>query len=71
MFVTTIAALLYTSYSLLSKVFTGAVHGEALIGNTLMGVVGVFLVVAALVLAWDGQKALLRYRALRTGSAAA
>ena len=37
MFVTTMAALLYTSYSLLKKVFTGAVKGEALIGNTLMG----------------------------------
>jgi len=71
MFVTTIAALLYTSYSLLSKVFSGTVQGEALIGNTLIGVVGVFLVVAALVLAWDGLKALGRYRALAAGSTAA
>jgi len=43
MFVTTIAALIYTSYNLLSKVFTGKVQGEALIGNTLMGAWGSFL----------------------------
>ena len=50
MFITTIAALIYTSYSLLSKVFSGAVKGEALVGNTLMGLVGFFLVLAALIL---------------------
>ncbi|MGA2027161.1 MAG: carbon starvation CstA family protein [Syntrophobacteraceae bacterium] len=71
MFVTTVAALLYTSYSLLSKVFSGAVQGEALIGNTLMGVVAVFLVIAALVLAWEGQKAFRRYRSLRAASVVA
>ena len=65
MFVTTIAALLFTSYNLLSKVFAGAVQGEALIGNTLMGVVGFFLVIAALILAFEGIKALIRYRAIR------
>lgn len=65
MFITTIAALLYTSYSLLQKVFSGAVKGEALIGNTLMGLVGFFLVIAALILGWEGIKALNRYRALK------
>jgi len=65
MFVTTVAALLYTSYSLLSKVLTGAVQGEALIGNTLMGLVGFFLVIAALLLGFEGFKAFGRYRTLR------
>jgi carbon starvation protein len=65
MFVTTVAALLYTSYSLLSKVLTGAVQGEALIGNTLMGVVGFFLVIAALLLGFEGFKAFGRYRTLK------
>jgi len=66
MFVTTIAALLFTSYSLLNKVLTGAVKGtEAIIGNTLMGLVGLFLVIAALVLAWEGLKAFRRYREAR------
>ncbi|MBM4328383.1 MAG: hypothetical protein FJ118_14610 [Deltaproteobacteria bacterium] len=66
MFVTTIAALLYTSYNLLVvKVLSGAVKGEALIGNTFMGVVALFLVVAALILAWEGYKAFRRFRAAR------
>jgi carbon starvation protein len=69
MFITTIAALIYTSYNLLSKVFTGNVtvgagqtRIEALIGNGLMGVVALFLVVAAFFLLYDGLKALKRYR---------
>jgi carbon starvation protein len=69
MFITTIAALTFTSYNLLSKVFTGNVtvaagqtRIEALIGNGLMGVVALFLVVAAFFLLFDGLKALKRYR---------
>jgi carbon starvation protein len=66
MFITTIAALLYTSYGLLKKVFTGAVKGgEALVGNTLMGFVGFFLVIAAIILAVEGVKAFNRYRVQR------
>ncbi|MGQ9510146.1 MAG: carbon starvation CstA family protein, partial [Thermodesulfobacteriota bacterium] len=61
MLVTTIGALLYTSYGLLKKVFIGAVSGEALIGNTIMGLVGFFLVIAALILAVEGVKAFKRY----------
>ncbi len=68
MFVTTVAALIYTSYSLLSRVFAGEVKGtEAIIGNTLMGFVGIFLVVAALILAVEGFKAFDRHRAARKG----
>lgn len=62
MFITTIAALLYTSFSLLSKVASGQVKGEAYIGNGLMGIVALFLVVAAIFLLADGIKALRRYR---------
>jgi carbon starvation protein len=71
MFITTIAALLFTSYSLLQKVFSGAVKGEALVGNTLMGLVGFFLVIAALILGWEGIKALNRYRTIRLQPASA
>jgi len=71
MFFTTIAALLYTSYNLLLKVFTGAVKGEALVGNTLMGLVGFFLVIAAIILGVEGAKAFGRYRALRAQAAPA
>lgn len=66
MFVTTIGALLLTSYNLLVvKVLGGVVKGDALIGNSLMGLVALFLVVAALVLAWEGYKAFQRFRAVR------
>ena len=65
MFVTTIAALSYTSYTLLSKVAKGMVKGEALVGNTLMGLVGFFLVVAAIALGVEGIKA------FRTGTGTA
>jgi carbon starvation protein len=62
MFITTIAALLYTSFNLLSKVMSGQVKGEAFIGNGLMGIVALFLVIAAIFLLVDGVKALRRYR---------
>jgi carbon starvation protein len=66
MFVTTVAALIFTSYSLLNRVISGKIKGaEALIGNTLMGIVGFFLVVAALILAVEGFKAFGRHRAAR------
>jgi carbon starvation protein len=66
MFITTIAALIYTSYSLLNKVYMGTVQGEALIGNTLMGLVGLFLVVAALILGVEGLKAFKKYKKIKT-----
>lgn len=70
MFFTTVAALLYTSYELLTKVFGGAVMGtEAVIGNALMGFTALFLVVAALVLAVEGLKAFRRYREIQAESA--
>jgi carbon starvation protein len=71
MFVTTIAALIYTSYSLLYKVLSGAVKGGALVGNTLMGLVGLFLVIAAFILAWEGVKALNKYRSIKAQEAPA
>ncbi len=72
MFITTVAALLYTSYTLLSKVFSGAVKGiEAQVGNTLMGLVGLFLVIAAIILAVEGVKAFNRYRAVKAQPAPA
>ncbi len=70
MFITTIAALLWTSYNLLvNKVLAGAVKGEALVGNTLMGIVGLFLVVAALILAVEGFKAFRRFRGVKGAAA--
>jgi carbon starvation protein len=71
MFITTIAALLYTSTDLLRKVFSGTAKGGDMIGNTLMGLIGFFLVIAALILGWEGVKALNRYRALKAQPAPA
>jgi carbon starvation protein len=62
MFITTIAALVYTSYNLFSKVAEGKATGAALVGNCLMGVVAIFLVIMAIFLLADGLKAMQRYR---------
>jgi carbon starvation protein len=69
MFITTIAALVVTSYNLLVKVFSGAVSGGDLVGNTLMGLVGIYLVVAAIILAVEGIKAFNRLKGLKKQSA--
>ncbi len=72
MFVTTIAALLVTSYRLLFlQVLSGKVKGEQLVGNTLMSLVAIFLVVAAIMLAIEGLKAFGRYRAVKVTGAPA
>ena len=65
MFVTTVAALLYTSWNLLQKVFAGGVQSAAFVGNLLMGIVGFFLVICALILGYEGLKAFNRFRALK------
>jgi carbon starvation protein len=71
MFITTVAALLYTSYSLFAKVFTGKATGGALVGNLLMGLVAIFLVIAAIILAVEGWTAFGRYKAIRAEAAPA
>jgi len=71
MFVTTVAALLFTSWNLLGKVFAGGVQGEAFIGNLLMGVVGFFLVICALILGYEGLKAFKRFREVKGQAAPA
>ena len=71
MFVTTVAALLFTSWNLLRKVLAGGVQGEAFVGNLLMGLVGFFLVICALILGYEGFKAFNRFRALKAEGAPA
>jgi carbon starvation protein len=70
MFFTTTAALLVTSYRLFRAVFIGSVKGEAYVGNILMGLVGIFLVIAAILLAIEGLKAFGRYRSIRVAGGA-
>jgi carbon starvation protein CstA len=71
MFFTTTAALVVTSYRLFKAVFTGAVKGGDIPGNTLMGLVAIFLVIAAIILAVEGWKAFGRYKAVRAEGAPA
>jgi len=71
MFVTTVAALLFTSWNLLRKVLAGGVQGEAFVGNLLMGLVGFFLVICALILGYEGFKAFQRFRTLKAQGAPA
>jgi carbon starvation protein len=65
MFFTTTAALLVTAWRLFMQVYMGKVKGEALVGNTLMILVAIFLVIAAVILAVEGLKAFGRYKAIK------
>ena len=60
MFLTTIAALLITGYKSFAAIDFANV-GMA-IGNIIAGLLAVILIVCALILAWDGIQALLRFR---------
>ena len=60
MFVTTIAALIITGYNSFKAVDFADVGGA--IGNIIAGGLAVILIVCALILAWDGIQALLRFR---------
>jgi carbon starvation protein len=70
MFVTTVAALLWTSYDLATKVLGGAYKTTPdIIGNSVMALVGLFLVVAAFILAVEAFKAFQRYRGVKAAGA--
>jgi len=58
MYVTTIAALLYTGFN----AFVAAFSGANVVGNLIAGVVAAVLIVCALILGYDGVQALLRQR---------
>jgi len=71
MFFTTTAALLVTAWRLFIQVYSGKVKGEALVGNTLMILVAIFLVICAIILAVEGLKAFNRYKVIRAEGAPA
>ena len=62
MFVTTIAALIYKVVESIDKLIKGGLTGQQITANIIIMLVAILLVVAALVLAWDGVKAILKYR---------
>ena len=63
MFVTTIAALIYKVVESIDKLVKGGLTGQQVTANIIIMLVAILLVVAALVLAWDGVKAILKFRA--------
>ncbi|MBU2547147.1 MAG: hypothetical protein KKB20_01930 [Proteobacteria bacterium] len=70
MYVTTVAALLYTSIiSLIIPILLGKVTGSQLIGNLIAGLLGLFLAVNAVILAYDGVKAFYRYKTAKAEGA--
>jgi carbon starvation protein len=72
MYVTTIAATLVTTRNLYRTIATKAgAAGISVLGAWAMIVVGLLLAAAALLIAWDGWKAWLRFREAPAGSARA
>lgn len=63
MFITTIAALLMTAYNVFKQVLTTPdLPIDKVVGNWLAGLIAVYLVIAAILLAWDAFKAIGRLR---------
>jgi carbon starvation protein len=60
MFITSIAALLNTAWQVIAANLRGALPIDKLIGNWIAGGLAIFLSIAALILAWDAIKALMR-----------
>ncbi len=71
MFFTTTAALVVTSYRLFKAVYLGTAKGGDIPGDILMGLVAIFLVIAAIILAVEGLKAFNRYKIIRAEAAPA
>ena len=63
MFLTTTTALVVTSYRRFKTVFSGPVDG-GYVGKMVMGLLALFMVVAAIILAVEGIKAFRRYRSV-------
>ena len=58
MYVTTVAALLITAWKSFSAAFAPDTAAAFMVGNLIAGLIGLFLAIAALILAWDGWKSL-------------
>ncbi len=63
MFVTTIAALVYKVVESIGKLMAPDLTAQAIVANVIICVVAVILIVAAVILAWDGVGAIQRFRA--------
>jgi carbon starvation protein len=64
MYVTTVCALFYTAFfQLIPKALSGQLTGTKVFGNLLAAAVSILLIICALILAYDGWKAFLKYKA--------
>ena len=71
MYVTTVCALFYTAFfKLIPEALGGRVTGTQVFGNLFAASVAILLIVCALLLAYDGFRAFVRYRAGEAGTAA-
>lgn len=76
MYITTMAAIAVLSRQLLSQAFSGLgpdgkdLATDKVVGNWVAGLIGVALFAAALILAYDGWRAYVRYRSLQKNSSA-
>ena len=66
MYITTIAALGYTSFTAFSKIAIGQLPSDRIIGSAVAGVISIFLIIAALILAYDGISAIIKVRRSRS-----
>ncbi|MDQ1327544.1 MAG: carbon starvation protein [Candidatus Poribacteria bacterium] len=69
MYITTIAALGYTSFTAFSKIASGQLPSDRIIGSAVAGVIAIFLIIAALILAYDGISAIIKVRRSRSQAA--
>lgn len=69
MYVTTIGALIHRSYTDLGKVIQGQVSLNEASGSIVAGVIAIFLIIAAVILATDAIRAIIRLRRAKTQQA--
>jgi carbon starvation protein len=60
MYITTIAALGYTSFTAFKKIAMGQLPPDKIVGSAVAGVIAIFLIIAALILAYDGISAIIK-----------
>lgn len=62
MYITTIGALIYTSYNAFAKIASGELPPDKITGSVVAGIIAIFLVIAAIILVWDAIKAVINFR---------
>ncbi len=66
MYLTTIGALVYTSYNAFAKIASGELPTDRITGSAVAGIIAIFLVIAAIILVWDAIKAIIKFRRVRS-----